>query len=248
MINAPAPGAQVRGEGIAEIVARRVSQDIVSGRLLPGTRLTEETLAQAYSVSRTPIREALILLSGSGLVELTRNRGATVLQLSAADVLEIYHLRALLESESAAPGRQAGLERSGRPVAEELRPTRRAARGSGVRSARGGHLLPLQHRRRLGQSTPLLADPPGLRHSRGVPVEHRVHAGRHGGSGAAAPRHRDGDRSPSIERRRETDAPPHLLGRIDGGRPARSPPEGGVGSRRPIRVSADTPDGGLEVR
>ena len=116
MINAPAPGAEVRGEGIAEIVARRVSQDIVSGRLLPGTRLTEETLAQAYSVSRTPIREALILLSGSGLVELTRNRGATVLQLSAADVLEIYHLRALLESESA----RLAAKRASRDLADLL--------------------------------------------------------------------------------------------------------------------------------
>jgi DNA-binding GntR family transcriptional regulator len=101
VINPSLPSEPVRGEGTAEIVARRISQAIVSGTLLPGTRLTEETLAQAYAVSRTPIREALILLSGSGLVELTRNRGATVLQLTAADVLEIYHLRALLESESA---------------------------------------------------------------------------------------------------------------------------------------------------
>jgi DNA-binding GntR family transcriptional regulator len=116
VINAPAPGAPIRGEGIAEIVARRVSQDIVSGALLPGTRLTEETLAQTYAVSRTPIREALILLSGRGLVELTRNRGATVLQLSAADVLEIYHLRALLESESA----RLAAKRATRELAEVL--------------------------------------------------------------------------------------------------------------------------------
>ncbi len=100
MISPSLPTEPVRGEGTAEIVARRIGQAILSGTLLPGTRLTEETLAQTYAVSRTPIREALILLSGSGLVELTRNRGATVLQLTAGDVLEIYHLRALLESES----------------------------------------------------------------------------------------------------------------------------------------------------
>ena len=116
MISPPARGDPVRGEGIAEIVARRVSQDIVSGALLPGTRLTEETLAQTYAVSRTPIREALILLSGSGLVELTRNRGATVQQLTAADVLEIYHLRALLESESA----RLAARRATRELAELL--------------------------------------------------------------------------------------------------------------------------------
>jgi DNA-binding GntR family transcriptional regulator len=95
------PDDPVRGEGTAEIVARRVSQAIVAGALRPGTRLTEESLARTYAVSRTPIREALILLSGSGLVELTRNRGATVLQLTVGDVTEIYHLRAVLESESA---------------------------------------------------------------------------------------------------------------------------------------------------
>ena len=95
------PGEPARGEGTAEIVARRIGQAIVAGTLLPGTRITEEALARTYAVSRTPIREALILLSGSGLVELSRNRGATVLQLTVADVTEIYHLRALLESESA---------------------------------------------------------------------------------------------------------------------------------------------------
>ena len=101
MIDPQLPGDPVRGEGTAEIVARRLSQAIVAGKLRPGTRLTEESLAQTYAVSRTPIREALILLSASGLVEQTRNRGATVLQLTVADVAEIYHLRALLESESA---------------------------------------------------------------------------------------------------------------------------------------------------
>jgi DNA-binding GntR family transcriptional regulator len=91
----------VRGERTADIVARRIAQSILDGELAPGSRLTEEALAARYSVSRTPIREALIGLSTNGLVELTRNRGATVLQLSAADVGEVYQLRALLESEAA---------------------------------------------------------------------------------------------------------------------------------------------------
>ena len=64
-------------------------------------------------------REALIALSTSGLVLLERNRGATVLQLSGADVREIYHLRAVLEAEAASltakrrnPALLALLERS----------------------------------------------------------------------------------------------------------------------------------------
>jgi len=95
-------GGPVRGERTADVVARRIGQAILSGEIAPGTRLREETLAKQFSVSRTPVREALIMLSASGLAEVEPNRGATVLQLTADDVAEVYHLRALLESESAA--------------------------------------------------------------------------------------------------------------------------------------------------
>jgi len=101
----------VRGERTADVVARRIGQAILSGQIAPGTRLREETLAKQFSVSRTPVREALIMLSASGLAEVEPNRGATVLQLTADDVAEVYHLRALLESESAAlAARRASLE------------------------------------------------------------------------------------------------------------------------------------------
>jgi DNA-binding GntR family transcriptional regulator len=98
----PIIGGPVRAERVADVVARRLAQAIISGDLAPGTRLREETLATDFSVSRTPIREALILLSANGLAHLEPNRGATVLQLTADDVSEVYRLRALLESESAA--------------------------------------------------------------------------------------------------------------------------------------------------
>ena len=95
-------GGPVRGERTADVVARRLAQAILSGEIAPGTRLREENLAATFSVSRTPVREALIGLSASGLVHLEPNRGSTVLQLTATDVSEVYHLRAVLESESAA--------------------------------------------------------------------------------------------------------------------------------------------------
>ena len=95
-------GGPVRGERTADVVARRLAQAILSGEIAPGTRLREENLAATFSVSRTPVREALIGLSAIGLVHLEPNRGATVLQLTEADVSEVYHLRAVLESESAA--------------------------------------------------------------------------------------------------------------------------------------------------
>jgi len=91
-----------RGESTAELLARRLTQEILDGHLPPGTRLREEALASRFRVSRTPIREALLLLAGTGLVALERNRGATVLALSESDVAEVYHLRAVLEAEAAA--------------------------------------------------------------------------------------------------------------------------------------------------
>jgi DNA-binding GntR family transcriptional regulator len=95
-------GGPVRGERTADVVARRLAQAILSGEIAPGTRLREENLASMFSVSRTPVREALIVLSSTGLAHLEANRGATVLQLTAGDVSEVYHLRAVLEAESAA--------------------------------------------------------------------------------------------------------------------------------------------------
>ena len=96
------PFGRLDGERAANFVARRLGTAILRGEIAPGTRLREETLAKSYAVSRTPIREALIQLSASGLVALERNRGATVLQLSRSDVTEIYDLRSLLEAEAAA--------------------------------------------------------------------------------------------------------------------------------------------------
>jgi DNA-binding GntR family transcriptional regulator len=102
MISSGRIGAPVRGERTADVVARLIGQAILSGEIAPGARLREESLARQFAVSRTPVREALIMLSASGLVEVEANRGATVLRLTADDVAEVYHLRALLESESAA--------------------------------------------------------------------------------------------------------------------------------------------------
>jgi len=91
----------VRGERTANLVARQITRAIVSGELMPGTRLTEKGLAASYEVSRTPIREALVQLASVDLVQLVPNRGATVLNLTLADVAEMYQVRAILEAEAA---------------------------------------------------------------------------------------------------------------------------------------------------
>ena len=78
-----------------------IREAIVDGRVHPGQRLKEEALAQQLGISRTPIREALLVLQTEGLLEATPNRGAAVRSYDRADLEEMYELRALLESNAA---------------------------------------------------------------------------------------------------------------------------------------------------
>jgi DNA-binding GntR family transcriptional regulator len=74
---------------------------IVEGRLVPGQRLKEEELAREFGISRTPVREALLVLQAEGLVDAMPNRGATVRAHTAQDLDDLYQLRALLEGFAA---------------------------------------------------------------------------------------------------------------------------------------------------
>ena len=78
-----------------------VRTGIIAGRYLAGARLTEQEIATAVGVSRTPVREALRRLDAEGLVEFTPNLGAVVTTWSEADSDEVFDLRAMLESYSA---------------------------------------------------------------------------------------------------------------------------------------------------
>ena len=71
---------------------------IVRSELLPGTRLTEAVLCERLKVSRTPLREALKVLSHEGLVEILPNRGARVVSLALEDVRHLFEVIAALEA------------------------------------------------------------------------------------------------------------------------------------------------------
>ena len=98
-----------------------IREAILEGRLAPGSRLKEEQLASELGISRTPIREALLVLQTDGLVESAPNRGASVRSYAPADLDEMYQLRALLEGHAArvAAGRigAAALDRLGKSCA-----------------------------------------------------------------------------------------------------------------------------------
>lgn len=79
----------------------RLRSAILAGELAPGTRLSVPELAKQLQVSRSPVREAVLLLVGEGLaVEYTR-RGVEVARLELSDLLELYELRAAIESLAA---------------------------------------------------------------------------------------------------------------------------------------------------
>lgn len=71
---------------------------IVTGRFVHGERLNEQKLAQEFNVSRTPLREALQLLSSSGLVRLEHRRGAFVHYPSLEEVIEMFEFMADIEA------------------------------------------------------------------------------------------------------------------------------------------------------
>jgi DNA-binding GntR family transcriptional regulator len=81
--------------------AELIRQAILDGRYEPGSRLKEEELAGELGISRTPVREALLMLQSEGLVVTTPNRGAVVRSHDADDLRDLYQLRALLEGYAA---------------------------------------------------------------------------------------------------------------------------------------------------
>lgn len=86
---------------LAEDVADRIREEILSGGFAQGERLVEARIAQQLGVSRGPVREALKLLRAEGLVREEPHRGTFVVRLTGDDVREIYDLRAAIESRAA---------------------------------------------------------------------------------------------------------------------------------------------------
>jgi len=81
----------------SDVAAELIREAILDGRLEPGTRLKEEDLARELGTSRTPVREALLVLQTEGMIEALPNRGSVVRSHTREDLLDMYELRALLE-------------------------------------------------------------------------------------------------------------------------------------------------------
>jgi DNA-binding GntR family transcriptional regulator len=82
---------------LSDSIFQALAGSIVSGRLKPGQRLDEPSVCREFGVSRTPVREALRRLSGTGLVEMTPRKGVTVARIDVEQLTEMYEALAEFE-------------------------------------------------------------------------------------------------------------------------------------------------------
>jgi DNA-binding GntR family transcriptional regulator len=85
------------GRSASDELADLLTEAVVNGELKPGQRLIEADLAARFNVSRGPVRSALTALERLGLAETLPRRGMVVVDLTAADVRDLYDVRIALE-------------------------------------------------------------------------------------------------------------------------------------------------------
>lgn len=110
------------GNGLVEQAYRLIRQRILDNVYPSGYRALEREFAEELSLSRTPVREALLRLQAEGLLELIPRHGARVLPVSAGDMREIYEVLTALESMA------AEIVTRRQPTAAELKPLSGASR------------------------------------------------------------------------------------------------------------------------
>lgn len=89
-------GRGTSASSIADEIALAVATEIIEGRLSPGDDLNSVELARSFNSSRTPVREALLVLEREGFVEITARRRPRVARLRLSEARELYNLRAEL--------------------------------------------------------------------------------------------------------------------------------------------------------
>lgn len=90
--------SQIHPVSLREQVVEQIRLAIIEGRLKPNDHIVENVLTKQLGVSRTPVREALILLERDGLVMSYPHRGSFVRNFSVADVEDIFSMRTTLEN------------------------------------------------------------------------------------------------------------------------------------------------------
>jgi DNA-binding GntR family transcriptional regulator len=103
-------------ERIADAVFERLREQIFAGELAPGARLSVPSIADAFEVSRSPVREAVLRLTQERLAREEPRRGAVVASVGPAQLATMYEVREVLEGLAA----RLAVENSGRRLVDEL--------------------------------------------------------------------------------------------------------------------------------
>lgn len=88
-------------ETVAARIYGAIKEQIIEGRYAPGARITEQNIAAEFSTSRTPVREAMRQLVADGFARFKPNSGTVVREWAPAEMLQIFELRLIIESEIA---------------------------------------------------------------------------------------------------------------------------------------------------
>ncbi|MDX2205645.1 MAG: GntR family transcriptional regulator [Hyphomicrobiaceae bacterium] len=94
-------GPLTGGTRLVDVIAQKIKEAIVGGRLRPGTQLSVPALARSLTVSRSPVREAILHLVGQGLAVETPRKGVVVARVDHDDLMRIHEIREYLEAAAA---------------------------------------------------------------------------------------------------------------------------------------------------
>jgi len=92
-------------DGAVEVVRSA----LLAGEMVPGRIYSANSLAAQLGVSNSPVREAMMELAGKGLLEVVRNRGFRVVEMTDADRQEVYDLRLMVEVPAVVEAARQGL-------------------------------------------------------------------------------------------------------------------------------------------
>ena len=93
--------SQISIKPLHEEVAERFRELILKGELKTGDRIVQSEMCSSLGISRTPMREALRILSSEGLIEVIPNKGAYVAQPSTREIREMFEVMSILEGACA---------------------------------------------------------------------------------------------------------------------------------------------------
>lgn len=94
----PAGDGRIQRFALHHEVVERLRDMLVDGTLAPGERISERLICARFGISRTPLREAFLVLVGEGLIELTPGRGARAATIEPAEIRDVLELLGGIEA------------------------------------------------------------------------------------------------------------------------------------------------------